>query len=113
MTFNGKSLEVSPTIVLTQVVTPCIRLKPLHTVKRQNLVENGILKSRKKAPPEHRINGSLYQMIEKKTMQRISSYGNWTYLRDGLTGEELKASEALSLAKRCGLFQRNNFRSQN
>ena len=26
MTFNGKSLEVSPSIVLTQVVTPCIRL---------------------------------------------------------------------------------------
>ena len=80
-------------------ITPCIRLKPFP-VKRQNRVENGILKSRKKAPPEDRIKGSLYQMIEKKTTARISSNGDWTYLRDGLTGEVLKASEALSLAKR-------------
>ena len=85
-------------------ITPCIRLKPFP-VKRQNRIENGILKSRKKAPPEDRIKGSLYQMIEKKTTERISSNGDWTYLRDGLTGEVLKASEALSLAKRCDLFQ--------
>ena len=70
------------------------------TVKRQNRVENGILKSRKHAPPEDRVKGSLYQMVERRAKERISSNGDWTFLRDGLNGEELKASEALSLAKR-------------
>ena len=72
----------------------------LYAVKRQNRVENGILKSRKQAPPEDKVKGSLYQMVEKRTMERISSGGDWTFLRDGLSGKELKASEALSLAKR-------------
>ena len=74
-------------------------------MKRQNLVENGILRSRKKVLPEDRIKVSLYQMIEKNTRARISSNGDWTYLREGLTGKELKASDALSQAKRCGAVQ--------
>ena len=72
----------------------------IFTVKRQNRVENGILKSRNEAPPEDKVVGSLYQMIEKKTTKTIESNGDWIFMRDGLNDEELKAQDALSVAKR-------------
>ena len=82
------------------VLARSCNLRRPFSVKRQNLVENGILKSRRKGQPEDRVRGSLYKMVEKMTKERISSIGDWTFLKDGLTGEELKASEALSMAKR-------------
>ena len=69
-------------------------------MKRQNRVENGILKPRNMAPPEDKVVGSLYQMIEKKTRETIESNGDWIFMRDGLNDEELKAQEALSMATR-------------
>ena len=72
----------------------------IFTVKRQNRVVNGILQPRNEAPPEDKVVGSLYQMIEKKTRETIESNGDWIFMRDGLNDEELKAQEALSMAKR-------------
>ena len=63
-------------------------------------MENGLLKSRRRPPPQDNVKGSWYQMLEKAAQQSLSSNGNRTLLRDYLSGKELKASEALCLTKR-------------
>lgn len=63
-------------------------------------MENGLLKSRRRAPPQDNVKGSFYQMVEKMAKDTLSSKGDRTFLRDYLSGKEIKASEALSLTKR-------------
>ena len=69
-------------------------------VKLQNVIENGHLKPRKKNPVFPRVKGSLYQEYERLIQQGLDKRGDWVFLRDGLTGKELKVSEYVSLAKR-------------
>jgi len=71
-----------------------------NTFKVQNINKNGIIHSREKYKPKVAVNGSLYQMIEHKVEEKISSKGDWVVLRNGLEETELKASEILTLAKR-------------
>ena len=70
------------------------------TAKKRNIVENGLLKSRRRAPPQENVKGSWYQMLEKAAQKAMSSKGDTTLLRDYLSGKEIKASEALILAKK-------------
>ena len=70
------------------------------TVKKRNIVENGVLKSRRQAPPQENVKGSLYQMIDRMAQDTLSSKGDRIFLRDYLGGKELKASEALILTKK-------------
>ena len=72
----------------------------LLPVKRRNIVDNGILKSRKSAPPQQNVKGSWYQMLEKSVQETLSSHGDRLFMRDYLRGQELKASEALRMAKK-------------
>ena len=63
-------------------------------------MENGLLKSRKQAPPQDNVKGSFYQSLEKMAKDTLSSKGDRTFLRDYLSGKEITASEALILTKK-------------
>ena len=72
-------------------------------MKLQNSVdENGYLRSRKKQPKKSDVKGSLYQMIESATQRRIADKSDWTLIQNGLTGEQLSASQTIALGKRYG-----------
>ena len=81
-------------IIFSPLLTLCI------TVKKRNIVENGLLKSRRQAPPQDNVKGSLYQMIDRMAQDTISSKGDRTFLRDYFGDKELKTSEALVLSKK-------------
>ena len=69
-------------------------------VKVRDFNHNGYLRSKRSLLPFEKVEGSLYQMIERESARKLASKGDWVLLRDGLTLHELKASEALSLAKK-------------
>ena len=46
------------------------------------------------------VKGSFYQMFENRAKCRIGKSGDWVWLRNGLTKEEVKASELLALVNR-------------
>ena len=73
------------------------------SVGMRNLQEGrGILTSRTKPGAPRPVKKSLFHMIETKIKKTLYSKGDWVFLRNCHTREELKASEALKLIDRFG-----------
>jgi len=71
-----------------------------NVVKKCNLSQHGYLRSTSRPTPFQKVEGSLYQLIEKEVSRRLAEEGDWTVIKDVLKKEELKASVALSLSKK-------------
>ena len=69
----------------------------------------GILTSRTKPGAPRPVKKSLYHMIERKIKNTIVGKGDWVFLRNCHTREELKASEALELIDRYGWYGHDHY----
>ena len=70
-------------------------------MKKRNIVlTNGHIKSRRQAPPQDDVKGSFYQMLEKGAQNTLAAKGDMILLRDYLGGKEIKTSGALTMVKK-------------